>query len=164
VTRYIDLYGEWHERPEGTPAEWRIGGYAIIERDGCLLLVETVLPSAWAWDLPGGGIHLTPEETILDGISREVHEETGYRFTPAADTLVLVDDAFFRPPSGAYWRMLTFAVQGDVDGEPPDGWKPPVAEIAHVSWVPVRALRPGDLMPRQWNTLVRLGFLEKRAS
>jgi len=160
VRRYLDTHGNSHARPAGAPVLWRVGGYGVVERDGRLLLVETVLPSRQRWDLPGGGIRLDPEETILEGIAREVYEETGYRFRPDATTLALVDDAFFRPPSGAYWRMLTFAVRGDVDADPDPSWSRPSDEIVRVEWVDPSTLRRGDILAPHWKLLSSLGLIE----
>lgn len=159
MRRYFDVDGNEHERPADAPAQWRIGGYGVVERDDRLLLVETILPSRQRWDLPGGGIHLDPEETILEGIVREVHEETGYRFRPDATTLRLVDDAFFRPPSGRFWRMLTFAARGDVDAEPDPAWMQPRDEIARVAWVDPLELHQDDVLQPHWDLLVKLGYL-----
>lgn len=161
MRRYLDIHGDEHERPADAEVRWRIGGYGVIVRDGRLLMVETVLPSRWRWDLPGGGIRLEPEETILEGITREVHEETGYRFRPDASTLVLVDDTCFRPPSGQYWRMLTFAVRGDVDAAPDPHWWQPGEEIARVAWIDPATLRPDDILRAHRRLLGKLGLIER---
>ena len=160
MRRYLDIHGNVHERPADAPVRWRVGGYAVILREGRLLMVETVLPSRWKWDLPGGGIRLDPEETIFEGIVREVHEETGYRFHADATTLRLVDDAFFRPPSGTYWRMLTFVARGDADKEPDPAWMQPRDEIARVSWVDPASLRQEDVLQPHWKMLASLGVIE----
>lgn len=164
MTRYLDIHGDEHERPASAPVSWRIGGYGIIARSSSLLMVRTVLPSAWTWDLPGGGIRLDPEETIIEGIVREVYEETGYRFEPDADTLSLTDDTFFRPPSGDFWRMLTFTVQGNVEDEPDSQWIPPDDEIAEVAWIDPATLGSGDILLPHWATLARLGYLREPTS
>ncbi len=121
-------------------------------------MVETVLPSRWRWDLPGGGIRLEPEETVLEGIVREVHEETGYAIEPDAATLTLVDDAFLRPPSGSYWHILTFAVRSRIVAEPDDDWTAPDDEIARVAWVDPLSLRRGEMIGPQRDLLERLGY------
>jgi 8-oxo-dGTP diphosphatase len=55
----------------------RVGAYAVIERDGALLLARWVGSDPPRWTLPGGG--LDHGEDPRDGAVREVAEETGYR-------------------------------------------------------------------------------------
>ena len=58
--------------------EWLVAG-ALIEADGSVLLVRNVRPSGHEdWSTPGGVID-ADDATLLDGLAREVHEETGLR-------------------------------------------------------------------------------------
>lgn len=51
-----------------------VGG--IIEKDGKFLLVQEAKEKCRGkWNIPAG--HLNPNETIFDGVKREVREETG---------------------------------------------------------------------------------------
>ena len=65
----------------GEPAEpgrkytRRIGVYALLERDGALLLTFQEEPTP-ELQLPGGGID--PGESPVTALHREVHEETGW--------------------------------------------------------------------------------------
>ncbi len=57
--------------------EWLVGG-AIIENGGELLLVENVRKTGRRdWTPPGGVIETSDGEAVLDGLTREVNEETG---------------------------------------------------------------------------------------
>lgn len=159
MTRYIDIDGNQHARPADAPVRWRIGGYGVIERDGKLLLVEPIWATGWTWNLPGGGIELEPEETIIDGVVREVFEETGYRFRPDPDTLAFLSDAFFRSPSGKYFRSITFTARGDVGDEPETGWLPPDDEIVRVQWIDPTTLRRDDVQWLHWDALAKLGYV-----
>lgn len=78
MPRYVDVLGDPAERPAGTPVQWRASSYPVAVRDGRLLLVEP----AWArrWELPGGGVELEREETLIEAAIRECREETRYRF------------------------------------------------------------------------------------
>lgn len=158
---YIDIHGNYHERPSGESVRWRIGGYGIIERDGQLLLVEPIWASGWKWNLPGGGVHLDPEESIIEGTVREVFEETGYRFTPEPETLTLLGDAFFRTPKGRYLRSVTFMVRGQVADLPEAGWVRPEDEIVQVAWVDPTTLQREDVQWLHWDAFVKLGYVEK---
>jgi ADP-ribose pyrophosphatase YjhB (NUDIX family) len=55
----------------------RVGAYAVIQRDGAVLLARFVGSDPPRWTLPGGG--LDHGEDPRDGAVREVEEETGYR-------------------------------------------------------------------------------------
>ncbi|WP_427383719.1 NUDIX hydrolase [Janibacter sp. G56] len=56
----------------------RVGSYAVVVHDGALLLTQLadhVAGVGGRWSLPGGGID--PGESPLEGVVREVWEETG---------------------------------------------------------------------------------------
>ncbi|MEO1537420.1 MAG: NUDIX hydrolase [Pseudomonadota bacterium] len=53
----------------------RPGAYAILERDGALLLTHQMEPTP-EFQLPGGGVD--PGEQVLPALHREVYEETGW--------------------------------------------------------------------------------------
>jgi 8-oxo-dGTP diphosphatase len=55
----------------------RVGAYAVVERDGAVLLARWVGSRPPRWTLPGGG--LDHGEDPRHGAVREVEEETGYR-------------------------------------------------------------------------------------
>ena len=55
----------------------RVGAYAVVVRDGAVLLARWVGSDPPRWTLPGGG--LDHGEDPRDGAVREVEEETGYR-------------------------------------------------------------------------------------
>ena len=80
---------------EFTDYHTRLAAYALLV--GELEGQERVLLTWWngeghsdpAWSLPGGGIEF--EESVRDGLVREVFEETGYHVEPGA----LVAEHFF---------------------------------------------------------------------
>jgi 8-oxo-dGTP diphosphatase len=53
----------------------RVGAYAVVERDGALLLARWV--GSQRWTLPGGGLDHGEDPRL--GAVREVEEETGYQ-------------------------------------------------------------------------------------
>lgn len=55
----------------------RVGAYAVVERDGAVLLARWVGSDPPRWTLPGGG--LDHGEDPRAAAVREVEEETGYR-------------------------------------------------------------------------------------
>lgn len=60
-----------------TEYDTRLAAYAVIvdDRDQVLLALWNE-PTAPLWTLPGGGVEL--DETVEQGVVREVREETGY--------------------------------------------------------------------------------------
>ena len=57
----------------------RPGAYAVLERDGKVLLTHQSFPVP-EFQLPGGGID--PGEQIVPALHREIREETGWRVGP----------------------------------------------------------------------------------
>ncbi len=84
--------------------EWTVAS-ALIERDGQLLLVRNVRQGGREdWSTPGGVIdHDDP--SILDGLAREVHEETGLAVSVGPPALV---NEFHDPDTGFHQIDLYF--------------------------------------------------------
>jgi 8-oxo-dGTP pyrophosphatase MutT (NUDIX family) len=55
---------------------------AVIERDGCFLLVEEQTSAGLCLNQPAG--HLEPDETLEHAVVRETLEETAHDFSPTA--------------------------------------------------------------------------------
>ncbi|MFD3443419.1 NUDIX hydrolase [Microbacteriaceae bacterium 4G12] len=72
--------------PASTP-RMRVGAYAVIRSSGRVLLAHWNDRGGSGWTLPGGGLELGEEP--LDGVVREVAEETGYAV--AVERLLGVD-------------------------------------------------------------------------
>ena len=60
------------------PREWLVAG-ALVETEGRLLMVRNRRRGGWSdWSTPGGVID-EADASLLDGLAREVEEETGLR-------------------------------------------------------------------------------------
>ncbi|KAL5006386.1 hypothetical protein ScPMuIL_015192 [Solemya velum] len=79
-------------------------GLALDEGDRVLMMQEAKLSCRGKWYLPAG--RLERHENLLDGVKREVKEETGLEFDPA--TLISVEI------QGATWMRFNFI--GGIDG------------------------------------------------
>jgi ADP-ribose pyrophosphatase YjhB (NUDIX family) len=98
-------------------AELRVAAYAMVVRDGQVLLARWVdREGAKRWTLPGGG--MDHGEDPYDTVIREVDEETGYAVEPTA--LLGVDSMTRQYPrrlgSGADFHGLRLVYEARVTG------------------------------------------------
>jgi 8-oxo-dGTP diphosphatase len=124
---------------EFTEYHTRLGAYVLLvdEQDRALL--------AWwngegiadpAWTLPGGGIEF--DESVRDGLVREVYEETGYHVEPGA---LLAEDFFTgrgRTFDGWY-RSQRFVFEASITGGEL-GTTEVGGSTDHAAWVPLAEL------------------------
>ncbi len=61
---------------EYTDYDTRLAAYGVITDHDRVLLARLRWPDAGTWSLPGGGVEF--DETVEQGVVREVREETGY--------------------------------------------------------------------------------------
>jgi 8-oxo-dGTP diphosphatase len=59
--------------------DWLVGGAVLVGPDGVLLVQNLRRGGQLDWTTPGGVIETHEGETLLDGLTREVEEETGLR-------------------------------------------------------------------------------------
>jgi 8-oxo-dGTP diphosphatase len=101
---------------------WTVAG-GLVENDMGLLLVQNRRRNgSFDWSPPGGVIEVADGESIVDGLTREVEEETGLRVTEWAGPLYEVNaDA---PDLGWSLRAevyLAVSYEGDLVVDDPDG-------------------------------------------
>jgi ADP-ribose pyrophosphatase YjhB (NUDIX family) len=120
----------------------RIGVVAFVERDGRVLLERRA--DFGTWGLIGGA--LDEDETVAEGLAREIREETGLE-TVGMDLFGVFSDPsrIVEYPDGNVFRLLTLAFIVRVsDGEP---------RLSHESldlrWVPVAELGQLEIGPAQ---------------
>lgn len=95
---------------EGWP---RVGGGAVILRDGAILLLRrTTEPEAGCWGIPGGKVD--PFEPVVEAVRREVEEETSLRLGPL--DLLCVCDMIDRD-AGYHWVAPAYLARS-FDGTP----------------------------------------------
>jgi 8-oxo-dGTP diphosphatase len=108
--------------PEPTPAlhEWTVAGALVEGPDGILLVRNVRRGGHEDWSTPGGVIDAG--ESIVDGLTREVEEETGLRVRrwlgPVYEVVAHAPDM--------RWRMrcevhVALEYEGDVVVDDPDG-------------------------------------------
>ena len=99
---------------------------AIIEQDGKFLLVEEETADGLMFNQPAG--HLENGETLLDGVIREVWEETAYHFVPQS----LLGVYHWKHPKKDL-TYLRFAFLGAITGHDPA--KKLDAGIVRAAWL-----------------------------
>ncbi|HZC76870.1 MAG TPA: NUDIX hydrolase [Ktedonobacterales bacterium] len=117
---------------QSAQACFRIGVFAVIERDGRYLLARR-RDIGW-WNLPGGG--LEAGETVDEGLAREVREEVGVEIE-----IVRLVGVYSKP--GKQEVVLTFLCRlRDPQAQPTTS-----EEVSEVAWFSPEAL-PTDLLPK----------------
>ena len=108
--------------------------HAIVERDGALLLVKRAahLSEGGKWGLPGG--FLDRDERLVDGVLRELREETGW--TGEVRRLLRINSRPDRPREDRQNVAFDFVIAPrERVGDPDD-------ESTAVEWVPIDRLPP----------------------
>jgi 8-oxo-dGTP diphosphatase len=129
-----------HHRP--APRQ-RLAAYALVVRDGAVLLTRNAAPpQAGAWSLPGGGVE--HGEAPADAVVREVGEETG--LTARVGDLLGVHDEHFTgiAPTGREedFHGVALVFEATVgEGEPLVGESGGTSDAA--AWVPLADVESG---------------------
>lgn len=90
---------------------WRPSVYALIfDHQDRILLVDNYMNGKKHF--PGGGLEIN--ESLLDGLRREVWEEVGLQIE--VEKLILVDDDFYITPAGSQWHVLLYYYRARVVG------------------------------------------------
>ena len=108
--------------------------HAVVERDGALLLVKRAahLSEGGKWGLPGG--FLDRDERLVDGVLRELREETGW--TGEVRALLRINSRPDRPHEDRQNIAFDFVVAPLQQTSEPDD------ESSAVEWMPIDRLPP----------------------
>jgi 8-oxo-dGTP diphosphatase len=111
--------------------EWVVAG-ALVEAPGGLLLVRNQRRGGYSdWSTPGGVID-TDDATLLDGLTREVEEETGLRVLewegPLYEVRAVASDLEWTLRAEV-WRAVAY--EGELRVADPDGIVVEAAWVAH---------------------------------
>jgi ADP-ribose pyrophosphatase YjhB (NUDIX family) len=126
----------------------RVAAYAVIVRDGQILLSKIAphISAEGLWTLPGGG--LDHGEDPRDAVVREVHEETGLQVSigPTAHTFSLHLPDTWRKGRRVDAHSLRIVYEGWV---PPDAPAPRVVEVdgstVEAAWQPLDRVLDGTV-------------------
>jgi ADP-ribose pyrophosphatase YjhB (NUDIX family) len=123
----------------------------FVDLEEVLLLHQITEPDADRWDLPGGG--LEPEETLLDGLSREVREETGMTEF-RVDGLLTVSEGFYPRKRGGILHTVHIVYKCSVPQRPTVLFSDePEVGPKGIQWLPLDSLSPEICTTRTWKAL-----------
>jgi 8-oxo-dGTP diphosphatase len=100
--------------------QWLVGSALIENEDGLLLVANRRRDGRLDWTPPGGVID--EGENVLEGLTREVEEETGLRVTAWEGPVYLVDAEAI--DAGWHMKVEVFRAveyEGDINIDDPDG-------------------------------------------
>ena len=122
--------------------------HAIVERGGALLLVRRAphLSEGGKWGLPGG--FLDRDERLVDGVLRELREETGW--TGEVRRLFRINSRPDRPREDRQNVAVEFVIEPLARVGTPD------SESTAVEWIPIERLPALDSLAFDHGETVRL--------
>ena len=94
----------------------RTSAYGVIKNEKGILLVRDRTSSDKKWDLPGGGID--PGERLLDGLKREIKEETGLDVIDRPTKICKFTEYFYDIDSGQGWESTRHFYEVSHKGNP----------------------------------------------
>jgi len=94
----------------------RTSAYGVIRSKKGILLVRDRTSSDKKWDLPGGGIE--PKERLLDGLKREIKEETGLDVIGRPTKICKFTEYFYDIDSGQGWESTRHFYEVSHKGDP----------------------------------------------
>lgn len=102
--------------------EWVVASGIIESPDGLLMVENRRRTGGTDWSTPGGVVEVQDGESVLDGLTREVHEETGISVTDWQGPAYEVEGEAL----GLGWRFrvevhVATAFSGELRVDDPDG-------------------------------------------
>lgn len=127
-------FKDWHQKEYDLPLDktlvWRPSAYALVIYEGKILMIKS--NPHGMWELPGGGVNA--EETLAEGVIREVFEETGYEIVAKEEPIFFGEQFFYSPDTDRYFHTLSFLLIGELTQKPQEPHHD-IREIAEVRWV-----------------------------
>lgn len=144
--------------PPGKTVAWRISAYAVIERDGKILMV---IPT-WhdVHELPGGEINL--DENILTGLKREVLEETGYHIEPDLQPVYVAEEYFYHHWTQTFYHSLLLIYRATLTDDIQDAFMVSVDEIKGIYWRSMLELNQENAHYIFWKVLNQIGGINAK--
>lgn len=123
----------------------------FVDAEDVLLIHQITPPEPDRWDLPGGG--LEPSETLMEGLRREVREETGLIDFQVEKLLTVIED-FFPWKDDTTLHTINMVYQCTVHPSPLNLSSTDL-EIGPkgIQWLAIAQLTPQQCSTRSWKAL-----------
>lgn len=163
--QFYDINSNKVDLPKGEKIHWRMGGYAICRsKDNKILMVKSRFDKRW--NLPGGGIE--PHETLLEGVSREFYEETGYKMQDQGQEPFLVTQGYFfdNAVSKKFYHAVNFFYLVELhsksqDKEAINRGVETEGEIVEVKWLDLAEINEENCHPMDFEGISKIITKEK---
>jgi len=129
----------------------------FIHHNEVLMIHQATFPEPDRWDLPGGG--LEAEETVLQGLAREVKEETSIE-NFQVEKLLTVVDGFFPEGQDKILHTVNIVYLCSVNPKPLNlsTTETEVGPLG-IQWLPINSLTPQMCSVRAWGALTAAGLV-----
>lgn len=126
---------------------------AVVEQSGHILLVKRRSePGKGLWALPGG--HLEPTETLVDGVIRELREETGIKVpVPVLRGSIHATNMFDDPYRSNIGRVVTFASHIKLAGDTSLPKVKGADDAEKARWVPISEITEDKLFDDHYHII-----------
>lgn len=149
--KFKDWWGKEHSLPKNKKFSWRPSAYALIIKGRRILLIKSKLNGMW--ECPGGGIDL--DEEILEGLGREVYEESSCKITVKDKRPLYVgDNYFFALNKNEYFHTIPMIFLASLKSAPKNTKPKDNEEVAEIAWFHF------DKLPRPTNPMVMKAIKE----
>ncbi|HEY9659167.1 MAG TPA: NUDIX hydrolase [Allocoleopsis sp.] len=130
----------------------------FVDADEVLLLHQMTPPEPDLWDLPGGGME--PHESLMDGLAREILEETGITEFQVEGLLTLVE-GFHARQKGGISHTIGIIYQCSVPHRPAVlSSDDPEVGPKGIQWLPIASLDQTHCTSRTWKALQAAGLVK----
>jgi len=129
----------------------------FIDGGDVLMIHQITHPEPDCWDLPGGG--LDPHEPLLEGLAREVREETGVtEFN--VEQFLTVAEFFYPDGDGKQLHTVNLIYRCSVNPRPLNlhSTEEKIGPRG-IQWLPIRSLKQADCSRRAWAALAAAGLV-----
>jgi 8-oxo-dGTP diphosphatase len=128
----------------------------FVDGDDVLMIHQITAPESDCWDLPGGG--LEPEEPLLEGLAREVREETGVTQFQVEQLLTVVESFFPQPERLLHTVNIIYRCSANPRPTELSSDEPEIGPKG-IQWLPIASLRQADCSSRAWAALQAAGLV-----